>query len=255
MPSQKQEERNQNVARPNLKHEEIKQSVARPNPKQEVSPSVAWPRTSIKNDKNKKTCPSREEEGWSLTKSQLEEKQEERPQSVAKPSQSCRREKNTASLNSKTESKRARNPQKKTSSLTKQILAKTPRKNVSRGKNCRPFKVKSEKIKRVADIRVYFEAKNSGSPSFKGGGGTNKQAENQISKTKLNHSNLDPAKLTPPEPITSRTIFGENYPHHLVTQHTRALHTHTQGRLPPTSELPRGSTQTSYSLTVGQQTL
>ena len=136
--------------------------------------------------------PNQKKEEGNQSLARPSQKKEEVNTSVAKPSQSCRR-KNTASLNTKPGSKHVGSHQKKT--LTKQILTNTPRKNVSRGKICSPFKTKNEKMKRVADIRVYFEAKMSRSPSFKGGGGNNKQAENQIQKTKLTHSNLDPANL------------------------------------------------------------
>ena len=140
------------------KQEERNQIVAGPSQKQEgVNMSVACPRKLKKEEKRLKTP-------------QLEENKEERTQSVAQLSQSFQRPKN-ASQNRKTESKIARTPQKRTFSLPKQILSKPTRKNVSGGKISSPLKLRNEKIKRVADIRAYFEAKIPRSPSFKGGGG------------------------------------------------------------------------------------
>ena len=94
---------------------------------------------------------------------------------MAQPSQSFQRPKN-ASPNRKILSNIARTPQKRNFNLPKQILAKSTRKNASRGKIFSPLKLKNDKVKRVADIRAYFEAKTTRSPRFKGGGGIIKPA-------------------------------------------------------------------------------
>ena len=96
---------------------------------------------------------------------------------MAQPSQSFQRPKN-ASPNRKILSNIARTPQKRNFNLPKQILAKSTRKNASRGKIFSPLKLKNDKVKRVADIRAYFEAKTTRSPRFKGGGGIIKPANN-----------------------------------------------------------------------------
>ena len=172
------------------KQEKRNQSVDRPSQKQkEVSMSVAWPRKSTKEEKRKeyiknkhKPSPGPKEGAQSCASPKLEENQEERTQSVAQPSQSYQRPK-IASLNGKTESKIARTPQKRILSLPKQIVIKTARKNVSRGKIYSPYRVKSDKVKGVADIRAYFEAKTTRSPSFKGGGGNTKPANSPKLRT------------------------------------------------------------------------